>query len=189
MRSPADAALFAGVAGVTPLTVDVTDPDSVASAAGAVGAAVDGGGLDALVNNAGLIVEGPLESFSVALRVELAPWRIPVVVVEPTGTRTPVLSKAAEASAKARAVADPALVALYERQLAAAAEASARMSLADPDDIAKVLVKAVHARRPKALWTAGRGAGLLPTIGRLPTGLSDRVVARALGVAKIEAGA
>lgn len=46
---------------VTPVQVDVTDPASVANAAKLVADAVADRGLRAVVNNAGLIVQGPLE--------------------------------------------------------------------------------------------------------------------------------
>jgi NAD(P)-dependent dehydrogenase (short-subunit alcohol dehydrogenase family) len=48
-------------AGVRPVPIDVTDPLRVAAAAEQVGAALGGAGLDAVVNNAGVIVQGPLE--------------------------------------------------------------------------------------------------------------------------------
>jgi NAD(P)-dependent dehydrogenase (short-subunit alcohol dehydrogenase family) len=46
---------------VTPIELELTDDESVARAGQAVAEAVGPGGLDALVNNAGLIVQGPLE--------------------------------------------------------------------------------------------------------------------------------
>lgn len=46
--------------GVTPVTLDVTDPAHVASAAALVEEIADGG-LNAVVNNAGIVVAGPLE--------------------------------------------------------------------------------------------------------------------------------
>ncbi len=50
---------------VQPLTLDVTDAAQVAAAAERV-ASLDGGGLDALVNNAGIGVGGPLEVLPLA---------------------------------------------------------------------------------------------------------------------------
>lgn len=46
---------------ITPVQLDVTDPDSVAGAARVVRDAAEGRGLRAVINNAGLIVQGPLE--------------------------------------------------------------------------------------------------------------------------------
>ena len=47
---------------LVPLLVDVTDSRSVSQAAGSVTGALDGGPLAGLVNNAGIVVGGPLET-------------------------------------------------------------------------------------------------------------------------------
>jgi len=52
---------LADIAGVQPVAIDVTDPASVENAAKTVEEAVSGEGLRAVVNNAGVIVQGPLE--------------------------------------------------------------------------------------------------------------------------------
>jgi NAD(P)-dependent dehydrogenase (short-subunit alcohol dehydrogenase family) len=46
---------------VTPIQLEVTDEDSIAAAAERIDRIVGSAGLDALVNNAGIIVQGPLE--------------------------------------------------------------------------------------------------------------------------------
>lgn len=46
---------------ITPILLDITDPASIAQAAKTVSGIVEGAGLVGLVNNAGLIVEGPIE--------------------------------------------------------------------------------------------------------------------------------
>jgi NAD(P)-dependent dehydrogenase (short-subunit alcohol dehydrogenase family) len=48
-------------AGTTPVTIDVTDADSIRAAASQVSQALNGRGLVGLVNNAGIAVPGPLE--------------------------------------------------------------------------------------------------------------------------------
>lgn len=48
-------------AGILPVRLDVTDPGSIAAAARFIEAEVAGRGLDALVNNAGIAVAGPVE--------------------------------------------------------------------------------------------------------------------------------
>ncbi|MEU6374394.1 SDR family NAD(P)-dependent oxidoreductase [Streptomyces sp. NPDC046909] len=50
-----------GLASVVPVVLDVTDPDSIHAAAATVAPVLADHGLDALVNNAGVIVQGPLE--------------------------------------------------------------------------------------------------------------------------------
>src|SRR6059058_665887 len=48
-------------ASVVPLQLDICDVESLARAAARVAEDLEGRGLDALVNNAGLVVQGPLE--------------------------------------------------------------------------------------------------------------------------------
>ncbi len=55
------AAELAQITGVQLVTIDVADPRSVAAAAAEVATAVGAGGLHAVINNAGVIVQGPLE--------------------------------------------------------------------------------------------------------------------------------
>jgi len=51
---------------LTPLTIDVTDAEMIAAAAESLGEALDGAGLDGLVNNAGVAIPGPLETLPIA---------------------------------------------------------------------------------------------------------------------------
>jgi NAD(P)-dependent dehydrogenase (short-subunit alcohol dehydrogenase family) len=51
---------------LTPIFLDITDTASISSAVDAVAAAVGGAGLCGLVNNAGIVVAGPLEFLAVA---------------------------------------------------------------------------------------------------------------------------
>ncbi|MGY0389424.1 SDR family NAD(P)-dependent oxidoreductase [Nocardioides sp. WG-D5] len=241
---------FDDLAGVVPVQVDVTDEASVTAAAKAVAAQLGANSLDAVVNNAGIIVQGPLElvegaelerqlrvnvlgpatviraflpllrsgrgrivnvsaptarravplmgpisaskaaleSLSVALRGELAPWGIKVVIVEPTATDTPIFARARAAAEESLERTDPQLQRMYAPLIDAADDAAAKMTLADPNSIAKVLVTAVTTARPRTLYTAGRGAGMLPMIGRLPDPLADAIIARAIGIAGVQAG-
>ena len=62
VRKPADGERLAReIQGVTPLTLDVTDADSIAQAARTVGEQTGGRGLAGLVNNAGIAVPAPIE--------------------------------------------------------------------------------------------------------------------------------
>jgi len=65
VRRQEDAAALseAGSERVVPLILDVTDADQIAAAAQRIGEA--GGGLDGLVNNAGIAVPGPLETLAI----------------------------------------------------------------------------------------------------------------------------
>jgi len=56
-----EAGSLASMPAVQPVAIDVTDPSGVENAAKVVGEATGGGGLRAVINNAGVIVQGPLE--------------------------------------------------------------------------------------------------------------------------------
>jgi NAD(P)-dependent dehydrogenase (short-subunit alcohol dehydrogenase family) len=129
-----------------------------------------------------------LVSLSDALRAELAAWDIPVVVVEPGAAATEIFAKADAAAQAALARADQRQVALYRHHLDAVAKASARQKLGSVDPIARAIVEAVEARRPKRRYSAGRGARLAGALAHLPHGMRDRLVSTAIGVRKIEAG-
>ena len=65
-QEDADSLAAEAGAGLTPLFVDVTDDESIVSAAAQVQSTLGDQGLDALVNNAGISVSGPLELIPVA---------------------------------------------------------------------------------------------------------------------------
>jgi NAD(P)-dependent dehydrogenase (short-subunit alcohol dehydrogenase family) len=229
---------------VTPVRLDVTDVSSVRRAVEQVASVVGRHGLRAVVNNAGLIVQGPLEvlpeaslrhqfdantlgpvfvvqqtlplirlgqgrivnvsaptaripvpflapvgaskaalaSWSGALRGELAPWRTRVVLVEPDATRTAIFDGAAARAERDLAAADPALVDLYRRQLAAVGQAAEKQHMVEPELVAGVIVRAVTTSRPRRRYIAGRGARLFAMVSHLPTPMRERLVLAAMGL-------
>lgn len=234
-------------AGVRLVRLDVTDPVSVSAAAERIAEERGAAGLQVLVNNAGVIVQGPLElvpddelhrqfdvnvygparvlravlpllragrgrvinisavsaraglpfngpiaasksaleQLSDATRVELAPWRIPVVIVEPAALETEIFAKAEATAQDALEHTDPARVALYRDQLVAVAKATANQSAGPASRVVRVVMKAAEARRPRARYVAGMGARVFTVVLRLPARLRDRVLTRALGLAKV----
>lgn len=250
VRDLSKAKIFDRLDAVVPVVADVTDEQSVLEAAETVRRELGGHPLDAVVNNAGVIVEGPLElvegaelerqfrvnvfgpaaviraflpllrassgrvvnvtaptarravpyngpisaskaaleSLSVALRGELAPLGVKVVIVSPTATDTPIFARAAQAAEVSRERADRQVLQVYAPMIEAVHQAGGRLSLADPETVAKVLFRAITDRRPRTRYPAGRGAELLPRIGRLPDRISDALVARAFGLANVRPG-
>ena len=82
-----------GSARLVPVSIDVTDADSIAAAAQAVAESVAEAGLDGLVNNAGIAVAGPLEAMPIdALRRQLEVNVVGQVAV--TQAMLPLLRKA-----------------------------------------------------------------------------------------------
>lgn len=234
----------AGTPAVQPVAIDVTDPASVENAAKVVEEAASGHGLRAVINNAGVIIQGPLElvppeelrrqfevntlgpahviqaflpllregkgriinitaptarvpipfmapigaskaalaSFSDSLRVELGAWDIPVIVIEPGGTDTAIFQKADAANQAALGAADPARVALYSDQLAAVAKAAAKQKLGPADAVAKAIVGAVDARKPRRRYMAGSGVAIFGVLAHLPTSLREQLIKTVFGL-------
>jgi NAD(P)-dependent dehydrogenase (short-subunit alcohol dehydrogenase family) len=240
-----EAGSLARIPAVQPVAIDVTDPSGVQDAASVVDEATDGGGLRAVINNAGVIVQGPLElvpagelrrqfevntlgpahviqaflpllrtgkgriinisaptarvpvpfmapiggskaalaSFSDSLRLELGAWGIPVTVIEPGGTDTDIFRKAETTAQAALGAADPAKAALYSDQLAAVAKAAARQKLGPADAVARTIVAAVEAGRPKRHYAAGSGTAIFGVLAHVPAGLRERLIKAVFGLA------
>jgi NAD(P)-dependent dehydrogenase (short-subunit alcohol dehydrogenase family) len=221
---------LAGLPGVHQVVVDVTDPASVAAAADEVNRLRGGRGLHAVINNAGVIVQGPVELapvadlprqfevnvygsvyvvqsflpllravpgrlinisapsarvavpfmasisaskaaldlFSASLRVEQAPFGIPVSIVEPGTTATEIFAKAGTAAQAALGKAAPEVVALYRDRLDGITQRMGRFRSGPVAAVARTIVAAVEARRPKVRYTVGdaRQFGILT---KLPT--------------------
>ena len=122
-----------------------------------------------------------LEALSDCLRMELKPFGIVVVVIEPGSIRTEWPTIAAE---KARAVSG---TGPYAPQGNAVADSLVsdfyRRRSSPPELIARTIGEAVTARRPKTRYAAGYGAKPLIFLrGVLPDRAFDALVRRALGV-------
>jgi NAD(P)-dependent dehydrogenase (short-subunit alcohol dehydrogenase family) len=240
-----EAGSLASIPGVQPVAIDVTDPSAVENAAQVVAEATGGDGLRAVINNAGVIVQGPLElvpagelrrqfevntlgpahviqaflpllrtgkgriinisaptarvpvpfmapiggskaalaSFSDSLRLELSAWGIPVTVIEPGGTDTAIFEKAETAARATLGAADPAKAALYSDQLAAVAKAAARQKLGPAEAVAKTIVTAVEAGKPKRRYAAGSGTAVFAVLAHAPASLRERLIKTVFGLA------
>ena len=123
-----------------------------------------------------------LEAVSDALRRELAPFGVAVVVVEPGAIKT-------EMPGRAMATAEDLVSAMTSTQrqrygtLVQAVNAQTAAHTAKglpPDAAARVIVRAVTARRPRPRYTVGREAALLALVRVMPDRVLDRVLAAAL---------
>jgi NAD(P)-dependent dehydrogenase (short-subunit alcohol dehydrogenase family) len=123
-----------------------------------------------------------LEAVSDSLRRELAPLGVGVVVIEPGAVVTEMLSRAS-------ATADELVSAMTDEQsqrygglmhaVAAQAASSAKSGL-PADAAAKVIAKAITARKPRTRYTVGREAALISVTRFLPDRTLDRILAAAL---------
>jgi NAD(P)-dependent dehydrogenase (short-subunit alcohol dehydrogenase family) len=122
-----------------------------------------------------------LESLSTALRLELAGWRIPVVVIEPGATATSIFDKAGVAEKQARTEVERDRLALYSAQLAAVEKATAKLKPGPIDKVAGAITKAVEVRRPKRRYVVA-DARTLTMLSHLPARLRDSIVVAGFGL-------
>jgi NAD(P)-dependent dehydrogenase (short-subunit alcohol dehydrogenase family) len=124
-----------------------------------------------------------LASFSDSLRLELGAWGIPVTVIEPGGSETAIFRKAETAAQAALGATDPAKAALYSDQLAAVAKAAAKQKLGPADAVAKTIVAAVNAGKPKRRYAAGSGTAIFGVLAHVPASFRERLIKTVFGLA------
>jgi NAD(P)-dependent dehydrogenase (short-subunit alcohol dehydrogenase family) len=228
-----------------PVMLDVTDKAAIAAAADTVREHSRGGGLDALVNNAGSAHTGPLEfvplddirkqfdvnligqiavtramlpalrqtkgrivnitsigglvatpfygpyaaskfaleAVSDCLRTELRPWGIKTIVIEPGSIATEIWSSGQTIADQTRERMPDEAERLYGDALDAVTRISAETGARGipPEEAARVIHKALTARRPRARYLVGRDAVAMKTASRLlPDRIWDAAVRRAL---------
>ncbi|WP_431926316.1 SDR family NAD(P)-dependent oxidoreductase [Nonomuraea jabiensis] len=122
-----------------------------------------------------------LASLSDALRLELAAWGIPIVLIEPGTTSTPIFARAEVAAQAAAALAEPDRLALYSKHLTRVAQAMAKQKPGPVEPVANAVVAAVEARNPKRRYVVG-DARLASILTRLPVRLRERMVMSVLGL-------
>jgi len=100
-----------------------------------------------------------VEAFSDALRMEMKPFGVDVVLIEPGGIHTDwglIAADHLEESSKGTAYEESAA-----KEAAIFRKAYGGSYLSSPEVIAKTVVRAVESRRPKARYRRGAGAGLM----------------------------
>ncbi|MGH3675154.1 MAG: SDR family oxidoreductase [Mycobacterium sp.] len=125
-----------------------------------------------------------LEAAADALRLELKPWRIAVILVEPAQTDTDLWRTADSVLEDSVAALTPEHRRLYAKHIAGMRKfipASQRMAVA-PEKVSAVVEDALTARRPRARYVVGIGPKLqVALLTNLPAVVRDRLL---LAVAK-----
>ena len=231
--------------GIEPLIIDITNPDHIRALATRVDGDPKGRAVRALVNNAAVAVNAPVEVFGIdewrhlfevnlfghiaitqtllpalirskgrvinissvggriamatygpyagakfaleavsdSLRREIAPFGVQVVVVEPGAVRTEMAGRAIAAAHELASTMTPEQSQRYGELVQAinVQTASFTKSGLPADAAAKVIAKAVTARKPRTRYTIGHDAALLTLLARiLPDRILDRIFAGAL---------
>lgn len=124
-----------------------------------------------------------LEAISDALRQELAPHGVQVVVVEPGGMRTEMGARGTAAATAQLDRMTPDQRRRYDSTMAAFLGYAAALDRdgLDPEVAARTVLTAVTAARPRTRYTIGREAALLSRLVRVvPDRVLDRMIARTL---------
>jgi NAD(P)-dependent dehydrogenase (short-subunit alcohol dehydrogenase family) len=125
-----------------------------------------------------------LEAAADAMRMELRPWHIPVVIVEPAQTDTDMWRTADTAVAETEAAMTPEHRTLYARHIAGFKKSiplSRRMAV-DPAKVSRIVEVALTARRPRARYVVGVGPkAQVALMTNLPAGVRDRILRKVAG--------
>jgi NAD(P)-dependent dehydrogenase (short-subunit alcohol dehydrogenase family) len=124
-----------------------------------------------------------LEAVTDALRIELRPWGIEVIIIEPGGIATPIWEKSATVADGIIAQLPQQALAYYGTVIPAVRARAARTSKTGTPTVkvADAVEHALTAGRPKTRYVVGRGAKFrVAVIARLPDRLRDAVIARQL---------
>lgn len=125
-----------------------------------------------------------LEALSDSLRLELQPWGMEVVVIQPGTIATPIWDTSTAAADQMMERMSPEVAAqmnhLYGAPLNAvrAWAASAAQTGISPDEVAKVVAEALTVQRPRTRYLVGIDARITAWIARLPDRLRDTLLLR-----------
>ncbi len=125
-----------------------------------------------------------LEAAADALRMELRPWQIGVVLVEPAQTDTDIWRNADDMVVETEAALTAEQQELYARHITGMKKMiPMSQKLAVPTEkVAAVVEEALTARRPRTRYVVGIGPKLqVALMTRLPASLRDRVLRRVAG--------
>jgi NAD(P)-dependent dehydrogenase (short-subunit alcohol dehydrogenase family) len=119
-----------------------------------------------------------LRAWSDTLRLELSPWGIQVVLVEPGAVATPIWETSIAAAERLQQTLPSGVEQLYGRAIAAARTSALRSAARGmpADQVAAVVAQALTVRRPRARYLVGVDARITAIVARLPDRLRDRLI-------------
>jgi len=126
-----------------------------------------------------------LEALSDALRMELSYWHIPVTIIEPGTIATEIISRSITSAEECIRRLPRHANEMYQSCFDKARTASTKIagSALPVDRVAKTLLKAITAKKPKPRYTVGPDATALAIISRLlPDWMIDKLILRQLGL-------
>jgi NAD(P)-dependent dehydrogenase (short-subunit alcohol dehydrogenase family) len=127
--------------------------------------------------------KGALLLLSDTIRMELAPWDIPVIAIEPSGIRTPALKSSAESLAGSLSNVPSQQKALYQEMVKLAQDT--KIGSDSVNVAAKVIIKALESTNPRPYYLVGRSAPMITMLTYLPARLRDMLIRRSMGLNKL----
>ena len=120
-----------------------------------------------------------LEAVTDALRLELRQWNLHVSIVDPGGSASAIFDKTVASLDAMQTDLNERGIHLYDGEIDAvrALVVKTAKSADPPSEVAKAVLEALTAKRPKTRYLAGKGAKAIAMAARLPDHLKDRVVA------------
>jgi NAD(P)-dependent dehydrogenase (short-subunit alcohol dehydrogenase family) len=126
-----------------------------------------------------------LEAMSDALRLELAPQKIHVAVIEPGAIQTPMTGSMGKLMERAQSALSADLHALYDPLYEAMSSAlvTQEKHATAPETVAKAILHALSAKKPRSRYAIGGAVkGLILMRNLAPEEIGDRILQRALGL-------
>lgn len=126
-----------------------------------------------------------MESFNAGLRLELAPWGIRVIAINPSDVASAAAKKMLGSVEQTISKMSDDHRRMYEESFMQMATSMSKHELSGikPEEVAKVIVKAVEAKYPKTRYAVGTHARLLTLLsGILPDRLFDKLKLRLIGI-------
>ncbi len=117
-----------------------------------------------------------LEALTDGMRLELRPWGIDVVSVQPGAIETDIWEKARYYAEKTLQKYPPGAFEMYGPLLEMMTESLERPRGVDPDKVAQTVQMILSVPRPKARYLVGRDAVFRRWLERLPTALRDKII-------------
>lgn len=121
-----------------------------------------------------------VEALTDALRVELRPWKIRVVAIEPGPVATPIWEKVLDSMDVMFEKVPPEKLALYDPLISFMRKITKPNQGIPVAEVVAAVDRAVTAARPRARYTIPFRARLRLLLNFLPTGLRDRLIANQL---------
>lgn len=122
-----------------------------------------------------------LEALSDALRVELAPWGVRVIVVRPGKVATPMWGRARSAASDLWKGFPAEDRARYRTTRSAIERMAGRGRMTTPETVARVIAHALTTPRPRPRYVVGWDARLGTAFSHLPDRWRDWLIRRAIG--------